>query len=249
VFAPQFPERRVNSREKNMLFWDRRWRGGGYSLSIGENQNCPEVSSFTLLELIIDDFQRKSEGRLKNVIIAGYGSGAQFVARFAAMNSEEDRQRSAGVRFRYVAVNSSSYLYLNSERYSVSGGQAAAITDGDTSCMSYNNYKYGLENIYGYGNRIVKEQIISNLLRREIIFVAGRQCLSRTLSTDTNCGADLQGRNIYERAMLYRHHLRKVNKAEPKTHTWLIIDNAGDEPEKIFSNPLTQNNVMRGIAQ
>ncbi|QAR33825.1 hypothetical protein EP073_10525 [Geovibrio thiophilus] len=237
VIAPQFLERRVAGREKGMLFWDRRWRGGGYSLSSGLNKGYPSVSSFAVLERIINDVYRRNKGSLKKVIIAGHGGGAQFVIQFAAMNSTESRLAPRGVEFTYVAANPSSYLYLNKERFRDENGRITPLSQSQiTGCFSYNSYKYGLDSIYGYGSSMQSPDIKNNLLHRHMVFVVGRQNVGRSLSLDNSCGAELQGKNRIERALLYKHHLEKINGGACLSHTWLILDRTGHNPDAVFSN-------------
>lgn len=237
VVAPQFLERRVVDREKGMLFWDRRWRGGGYSLSSGLNKNFPSVTSFSVLEKMIDYFYSKNSNTLKKVIIAGHGGGAQFVIQFAAMNMLENRLGARGVKFTYVAANPSSYLYLNKERFKDENGRITTLAQSQiTGCFSYNSYKYGLDGIYGYGDGIQQQDIKSNLLHRHMVFVVGRQNIGRSLSLDNSCGAEIQGKNRFERALLFRHHLEKVNGGACPSHKWLLLDRVGHNPDVVFSN-------------
>lgn len=237
VIAPQFLERRVAEREKGMLFWDRRWRGGGYSLSSGLNKGYPSVSSFTVLERMIGEVYHRNKDTLRKVVIAGHGGGAQFAIQFAAMNSAENRLASKGIKFTYVAANPSTYLYLNNERFRDENGRIVPLGRSQiTGCFSYNSYKYGLDSIYGYGSNMQTQDIRNNLLNRHMVFVVGKQNLGRSLSLDNSCGADIQGKNRVERAALFRHHLEKLNGGSCPSHTWIMLDRVGHNPDAVFSN-------------
>ncbi len=245
VVAPQFLEKRVADREKGILFWDRRWRGGGLSLSSGLNAGYPRVSSFTVLERMITDFHSRNKSTLKKVIIAGHGGGAQFVVHFAAMNSAERKLAPKGVSFTYAAANPSTYLYLSKERFRDENGRIMPVVQSQISgCFSFNSYKYGLDGIYGYGSGMQVQDIRSNLLNRRMVFIVGKQNLGRSLSLDNSCGADIQGKNRVERAVLFKHHLEKLNGGSCPSHTWLMLDRVGHNPDAVFSNPDVINAIF-----
>lgn len=248
VIAPQFLERRALNKDKGMLFWDRRWKEGGNSISIGVNKGYPKVSSFTALEQLVNYVYQQNKNTLKNVVIVGYGSGAQFTLQFASMNFIEDKLAAQDIKFRYVTAGASSYLYLNGERFKEENGRISPLSSTQLNgCLSYNSFKYGLDKIYGYGSSINAQQIRSNILKRDIIFVVGRQDLDRSLSLGSSCGAEIQGENRLERSILYKHHLKRIGSGELPNHKWLFLDKAGDNADVVFSAPAVIEAIFNGL--
>jgi predicted peptidase len=79
VLAPQIIEG-VKLDEKGLLFWDRRWRSGGMSLSTGLNKDLPSLSSFEVIDRLIDVAIKLNPG-IGRIFILGQSAGGQFVAR------------------------------------------------------------------------------------------------------------------------------------------------------------------------
>jgi pimeloyl-ACP methyl ester carboxylesterase len=115
VLAPQIIEG-VKLDEKGLLFWDRRWRSGGMSLSTGLNKDLPSLSSFEVIDRLIDVTIKLNPG-IRRIIILGHSAGGQFAVRYAAINSRHEFLEQQGVSIRYVVANSSSYPYLDETRF------------------------------------------------------------------------------------------------------------------------------------
>jgi hypothetical protein len=106
------------------------------------------------------------------------------------------------------------------------------------NCPSYNEYKYGLEDLYGYAETLSPQIIRTRLLARPIIFVLGMADTDCDWGLDKSCEADVQGENRYERGLLYKHHLRLFVKGSTKSqHIWLEIPEVGHEATEIFTHP------------
>jgi hypothetical protein len=106
------------------------------------------------------------------------------------------------------------------------------------NCPGYNEYKYGLEELYGYAATFSPQIIRRRLLSRPVIFVLGMADTDRGWSLDKSCEADVQGKNRYERGLLYKHHLRSFVKSfSTSQHIWLEIPKTGHEATEIFTHP------------
>ena len=66
VLAPQFIEG-VKLEEKGLLFWDRKWREGGMSLSTRLNKDLPSLSSFDVMDRLIDVSIKQNPNIHKNL--------------------------------------------------------------------------------------------------------------------------------------------------------------------------------------
>jgi len=238
VLAPQIIEG-VKLDEKGLLFWDRRWRSGGMSLSTGLNKDLPKLSSFEVLDRLID-VVTKQNPNMRRIIILGHSAGGQFVVGYAAINSRHEFLEQQGVSIRYVVANPSSYPYLNETRYQLnSKGEIQEIPREEfVECPSYNKYKYGLEDLYGYAENLPPHIVRTRLLTRPVMFVLGMADTDRGWSLDKSCEGDAQGKNRYERGLLYKHHLGHFVKTSLESqHIWLEIPEVGHDATEIFTHP------------
>ena len=145
-----------------------------------------------------------------------------------------------GISIRYVVANSSSYPYLDQTRFHFNSAGEILITSQEElmNCPSYNKYKYGLNELYGYAETLSPQIVRTRLLTRQIIFVLGTADTNRDWGLDKSCEADVQGKIRYERGLLYKHHLRTFVKSSPKSqHIWLEIPEIGHEAAAIFTHP------------
>ncbi|MFC1886284.1 hypothetical protein ACFLZM_04440 [Thermodesulfobacteriota bacterium] len=149
VLAPQFLEG-IDPDERELLLWDQRWRVGGKSLSTGLNNNLLRLSSYEVLDKMIE-VVTKSKINIRKILLLGHSAGGQFVLRYAAMNNRHEIIERQGVLIHYVVANPSSYLYLDQTRFHFnSTGKILMTSQAELKdCPSYNKYKYGLEELYG----------------------------------------------------------------------------------------------------
>jgi pimeloyl-ACP methyl ester carboxylesterase len=238
VLAPQIIEG-VKLDEKGLLFWDRRWRSGGMSLSTGVNEDLPSLSSFEVIDRLLDVAIKLNPG-IRRIIILGHSAGGQFTVRYAAINKRHEFLEQQGISIRYVVANPSSYPYLDQTRFHFNSAGEILITSGEElmNCPTYNKYGYGLEELYGYAEALSPQIIRTRLLSRPVMFVLGTADTDRDWGLDKSCEADVQGENRYERGLLYKHHLRSFAKGSPKSqHIWLEIPEVGHKATEIFTHP------------
>jgi hypothetical protein len=229
----------VKLDEKGLLFWDRRWRNGGMSLSTGLNKDLPTLSSFEVLDRLIDVVTKQNPD-IHRIIILGHSAGGQFVVGYAAINNRHEFLKQQGVSIRYVVANPSCYPYLDQTRFHFnSTGEILVISKEELKdCPSYNNYKYGLEKLYGYAETLSPELIRTRLLTRPVMFVLGTADTDRNWSLDKSCEGEAQGENRYQRGLLYKHHLGNfVLTSLESQHIWLEIPEVGHDATEIFTHP------------
>jgi hypothetical protein len=91
--------------------WDAAgWARGDDSHAVPGKQG---VSSFTVVDLMLMYLgDRRRFPRLKTVVIAGYGTGADFVQRYAAINEAADAVSKENIDLRYAVAGATSFLYL-----------------------------------------------------------------------------------------------------------------------------------------
>ncbi len=237
VLAPQIIEG-VKLDEEGLLFWDREWRGGGMSLSTRLNKDLPSLSSFEVLDRLIDAVTKQNPS-IHRIIILGHSAGGQFVVRYAAINSRHELLEQQGISIRYVVANTSSYPYLDETRYQINPKGEILETSREelADCPSYNKYKYGMEDLYGYAETLSIQTIRTRLLTRPVMFLLGVEDKDRGWSMDKSCEVEAQGKNRYERGILYRHHLNQFVKKVPNSqHIWLEIPGVGHNSTAMFTH-------------
>ena len=238
VLAPQFLEG-MDPGEKGLLLWDQRWRGGGKSLSTGLNNDLPRLSSYEVLDKMIE-VVTKSKTNMRKILLFGHSAGGQFILRYAAMNNRHEILEGQGVFIHYVVANPSSYLYLDQTRFHFNSTGEILMTSQKElkDCPSYNKYKYGLEELYGYAETLSPQLIRTRLLKRPVIFLCGTTDTDRNWSLDKSCEGEAQGENRYQRGLLYKHHLKQfVKNPLESPHIWLEIPEVGHDSTEIFTHP------------
>jgi pimeloyl-ACP methyl ester carboxylesterase len=238
VLAPQIIEG-VKLEEKGLLFWDRKWREGGMSLSTRLNKDLPSLSSFEVMDRLIDG-SIKLNPNIHKIIILGHSAGGQYVLRYAAINNRHELLKQRGISIRYVVANPSSYLYLDKTRYKfTSKGKLIKIQQEEfIDCPGYNKFKYGMEDLFGYAENISITTIHKRLLTRPVMFLLGTADTDRNWSVDKSCEGEAQGENRYQRGLLYKHHLGNYEKISLESqHIWLEIPEVGHDSTEIFTHP------------
>jgi len=238
VLAPQIIEG-VKLEEKGLLFWDRKWREGGMSLSTRLNKDLPSLSSFEVMDRLIDG-SIKLNFNIQKIVILGHSAGGQYVLRYAAINNRHELLKQRGISIRYVVANPSSYLYLDKTRYKfTSKGKLLKLQEEEfKDCPGYNKFKYGMEDLFGYAENLSKQTIRTRLLTRPVMFLLGAEDTDRGWMLDKTCEAEAQGKNRYERGMLFQHHLRTFTKSiQNSQHIWMEIPGVGHNSAEIFTHP------------
>jgi hypothetical protein len=238
VIAPQFLED-IKTEEKGLLFWGRQWRSGGDSLSEGLNEGLPSVGSYEVMDRLIR-FITEKYPKIQQIIILGHSAGGQFVSRYAAVNNSHEDLEKQGVSIYYVVANPSSYLYLDATRYQLSSnGEILPLSNEElANCDGYNDYKYGLENLYGYAQSVSKQDIRVRLITRPVLFLIGQEDTEQSWSLDRSCEVEVQGKNRYEKGLLYKHHLVLFSKTVHRSNLhWAVIAGVGHDANTIFTHP------------
>lgn len=227
VIAPQFLSKKIlhNQIPMNVLYWEvPPFRGSSRGLF---NARKVKISAFDALDqLIRETINPENFPHVKTVIILGHSAGGQFVNRYAASNVIEtaiDRQMD-DLRFAYVVMAPSSYLYFNRER--AVEGSLHTFAVPDIPERLYNNWGYGLDRLYYYHKKhgITADRIRRQYPCRKVTYLVG----SRDNKSDDNTlgdstGAMLQGVNRLERAIIYYNYLQHFFGPEITTMQHLAI--------------------------
>jgi hypothetical protein len=209
------------------------WESGGES-SVAAGQKS--ISSFTALDELLLFFGEKNLfPDLKDIVIVGHGTGADFVLRYAAFGKSPDLLDKSGTPARFVAANASSYLYLTPLR--PVAGKPNFATPDTTKCQTYDSYKYGLQNLNDYSRRLGANAARLNYSAKRITYMAGEKIAGDERLPDTDCAALLEGPDRLTRAMNYDVYLDMLfGENISATHQFATVPGAGYDAGAIFGS-------------
>ncbi len=206
------------------------WSRGDDSMLVSGYRS---VSSFTVVDLLLMVLSdRASFPNLKEIVVAGFGAGANFVQRYAASSLAADAVEKQNVNLRFLVAGATSYLYQTvsrpkDDRKSVGSADAAG-------CPFFNAYPYGLENLNPYARRTGANAIKTDYSRR---FVAYINAPAPDTFPDASCPALAQGTSGVTRAENYKLYLRKIyGDVAARTQTFAKIKEQKNDAVSLFGS-------------
>lgn len=191
------------------------------------------VSSFTAIDLLLLYLgEKKFFPDLKDIVIAGFGAGGDFVQRYAATGQAPDLPGALPVRF--VAADASSYLYFTPLR--PQPGKPGFITPDAAKCPTYDAYKYGLQNLNPYARRLGANEIRLRYAARRIVYLAGERAAGNDLFPDLSCAGLLQGPDRLARAMNYDIYLNTIFGETIGSQKFATVPGAGYDAAALFGS-------------
>jgi hypothetical protein len=173
----------------------------------GDESNGPGVSSFEVIDAIA---RSVIDGRrfpnLELVTITGHSAGGQFTQRYAVGNEIQSTYRS--LKFNYVVMNPSSYMYLSPQRPLTGSVDEFGIPTG---CNGYDEYKYGVIDRNAYMDQLDAFALTSRYLQRHVTYLVGSEDTSRTDDLDVSCSGDAQGHTRFARGVAYSNYIEQLD--------------------------------------
>jgi len=238
VIAPQFLEEEdvvAGSLPPTLPFWDGGWREGDRSRSTVANPRPARVSSFAVVDAIVDRVTAPGAfPNLQSIVITGHSAGGQFVNRFAAGSAAPDRHPDRS--FRYVIANPSSYLYFNPERRvaGVPGAFAVPSASAIAACPGYDDYRYGLKKLNSYLAAVGSTAIPDRYRSRTVEYLLG-ELDTGTTELSMTCAAMLQGDRRLDRGTTYFAYIQHVfGGAITARHGLRIVAGVGHSSTGIY---------------
>lgn len=172
----------------------------------GQAATNAKMTSFGAMDQLLTLLANKEKfPKLKEIVLTGHSSGAQFAQRYAAANRIDP---GLPVSIRYVIANPSSYVYLDSWR---------PETD---RCAEYDDYRYGLKNLTGYIVETGVDAVRKKYPLRNVTYLLGELDTRDAAHMDTSCGAMAQGPHRFARGQAF---FKRLNETYPSKHKLLVV--------------------------
>ena len=202
VIAPYFQD--PGAAKSGEFWWDGDWREGGDSGGI---------SSYAVLDKFVETLRSGNFPNLKWVVVCGHSAGGQTTQRYAAFTDIDEKPWPNAQYVKFVPANPSSYVYLNEYR-NPEGDSTWVIPAHDCSSGDgYNEWKYGLNGLYGYTAARGADFARTHLPARQVELLAGTADTFDNGDLDLNCGAEWQGPFRYQRAHIFKMFMDKFYPA------------------------------------
>lgn len=204
----------AKQRKENVLYWDGEWMAGGTA------RNAPDIDSFETINYLLQQLLFIFP-TIKNITFVGHSAGAQFIHRYAFLGQAEKEWPT--IRFRYVAANPSSYLWLEENK--------------TPQCPEAFSYKYGLGEI---PSQLLGKNSVSLLLRqfaaKNVYYILARGDKRQDPFLDTSCEAKTQGEHRLARGENYKKMLEHVyGEGVHQTHRFIYLPSDTDhDMEEVF---------------
>jgi pimeloyl-ACP methyl ester carboxylesterase len=223
IIAPHFQEEAEAASDE--YWWDGDWREGGASGGI---------SSYAVVDKFVELLRNGTFPNLKWVVVGGHSAGGQFSQRYAAFTDIDLKTTPNSQFVKFVPANPSSYVYLNQYRPDGNGNWIIppSCTSGDED---YNEWKYGLEGLYGYTATRGAEFARTHLPRRWVELLAGTFDNVVDDGLDVDCGAMRQGERRYDRAQNFNAFMDRYYPGNNFSMT--LVPEVGHDSELIFASP------------
>ncbi len=204
------------------------WQGGETAAADNDGRRVSSMTAMDLLLLILTDKRRFPE--LRQLVVAGYGRGADFVHRYALFSRAQDVLSETNLKPHYVLFAPLSYVYLTDNR---PDGQGVFATPKNVkTCPGWQDYPYGLEQPNVYTRLTAGNVARQNYVSRQVTTLVGGEDND---VGDKNCAALLQGRNVKERAENFDAFL-KSGFGEVATQKLLLLPSVANDPMALVTS-------------
>ncbi len=245
ILAPQFLEEGdidFWGLPPTLLFWSSGWRQGNKSRDTVTNPRPARISSYAVIDAMLDAVMDPAlYPNVARVVLAGHSAGGQFVNRFASGSPSEEIH--AGVSFRYVVSNPSSYVYFTPARRVEGWPGRFAVPSAEeiARCPDYDQYKYGVGDLNAYMSEADSSRLLQRYGSREVWYVMG-ELVTGSAGLDVRCEAMLQGAFRLDRAILYFAYIREVfGPAVSDLHRLRVVPGVGHSSADIYASAIGQD--------
>ncbi len=210
IIAPQFLEQddlHALHLNASFLYWSDGWKSGSKSKDRSSDPRPARISSYSILDTLMMRLAIYHPN-LKYIVFAGHSAGGQLTNRYSASSPIVNTLcEDYGISTRFIVANPSSYLYLDNKR--VVSGTVDQFAVPTAACSGFNDWRYGLDNLYSYPGQFGADSIRQMFKKREVVYLlGGKDTDENSSSLDQSCMAELQGKNRLERGTIYYNYLK-----------------------------------------
>ena len=240
VVAPQFlTEEDIDAFDLDEVFpyWSSDgWKTGSNSRNEESNPRNGRIPSFELMDSLIMQVLRAFPA-METLIFTGHSAGGQFTNRYTASSPIFNVLcNDFNVDSKSVIANPGSYLYMSPKRRVSNSNREFAIPN--TTCDDYNDYSYGLEDLFTYHRRAGADQIKEWYGSRQVIYLLGEDDNDPNASTlPTSCRAQLLGDHRLERGLTYYQHILDTYGSDVMNlHQLTTVPNVGHSHTRMYQS-------------
>lgn len=245
IVVPQFfkPSEVTGTIDRDVLYWAGGRAYGNYSGNDNLNPRTFFARSYHVMDRLLEHLTRKDLfPNLRIIVLIGHSNGGQFIARYASINTFEDRYaKDRGVHVRYVPMNPGSYLYFTDKRWEFTSNsyQTTAATNNSwindvvqtsnpgNGCSRYNHWPTGLVDLSGSrADYQSHDEIMDKFVNRDVGYMVGGNDISCGGSTDCgfpDCETLRQGDTHLAVGLLNYYGLQDVYGSEITERQRLVV--------------------------
>lgn len=241
IFAPLFPSESerpafksaLGDAARNLAVWaPDGWAYGGDSQVVDPQRPVSSMLALDVLLLYLAD--QKTFPSLRTIVIAGAGSGGDFVQRYALYGRAPDLLAEQKLTPRFVVAAAQSYAYLTETRpRSGAEGFAPPTEAAVQECGGYQDYPYGPVAPNSYAQQTAANIVRQNYPQRDVVYLYGTQ--DTQPAQDQSCAAKLQGDSVKARATNYERYLQALFPDVLAQH-FVALPGLGGSADKIWGS-------------
>lgn len=240
IVAPQFlteTDIEAHSLDAEHLYWTSGgWKSGSNSRDEATNPRPVRIPSYAVLDSLLIHLTRQFPS-LSSIVLTGHSAGGQVTQRMAATSPMTDLLcENVGITMRYVVANPSSYVYMDDQRKLSNSTTEFGLPTN--SCTTYNEWKYGLDDLFTYPELTGIPTIRANYKKALVTYLLGEADNNpNSSSLDTDCEASLQGEHRLERGMVYFNYLQHYYGPDIiGTHDLVTVPNVGHDNFRMYNS-------------
>lgn len=239
ILAPQFlREDDIDAFKpgNDFAYWSSDgWKVGATSKDEDSNPRDIRISSYEVLDSLIFHLVSTFQ-KVDQLIFTGHSAGGQLTNRYTASSPIFSLLcDDFAISSKSIIANPGSYVYFSPMRRIPGSLDQFEIPNG---CDEYNEYSYGLEDLYIYHSRVGEQQMKNWYETREIIYLFGSEDNDPNASTlPSSCRAQLQGAHRLEKGKIYFNHILDTFGEEIKQNQrMIIVPNVGHNNFNIYNS-------------
>lgn len=236
IIAPQFitdEDVDFHGLDENYPYWSSSgWSSG--STSRNPDPNRIRLSSFEYLDTLITR-ALLSFPDVEEFVFTGHSAGAQLTNAYTASSPIfETLCTDYEITSKSIVANPGRYVYMSPRRRVGDSIEDFAAFSGD--CSDYNEWSYGLEDLFIYPDRAGADQIKAWMGEREVVYLLGDQDTDPD-DTLNSCRAKAQGEHRLERGRVYYNHLIDTYGTDiTALHQQVIVPNVGHDNFRMYNS-------------